>query len=529
MPDAGSLRRVRWALCLFLAFLLPLVPWMLKLTLLKRFPVKSLPKNPPKSIIGRLLGGRLLGGRLLSATLVVSLLGLGGYAASDSMTLSARSHAKGPAKVAKIKVPTLVASIEKDTEDFEGQTKDITNANECFPIHLRDINRIGVLYLYCSDAAFAQDAEGVKISENFKVPDAIARRYNFWRRVYSLWGKDQYVMHLSEYPEVVVEAYDVSRVSQDVGPVRRENMVKKVAKSQRDLYRKMFLQMHQFRGHEELFSPAMKRLAKVMAHITDKDKYLTAYRTLRLQRGQRDFIANGLTIAPKYFPSIEAEFKEAGIPVEITRLAFVESSFNLKACSKVGASGVYQIMPATGRQYLKMHSGVDERNDPIKASRAAAKLLKLNYALTGSWPLAITAYNHGVGGIKRAVRSVGSSNIVDLINRYRGNQFGFASKNFYASFLGVLATLKDAEKIFPEVPRVGAMNFDSVRLTKATLVKDLKKKYSVTSAEIAEFNPDISGGVLRSSGALPKGYVLKVPNRATPAQGYVNVMNQPNS
>ncbi len=421
--------------------------------------------------------------------------------------------AKGKAP-AKVRQPQTVAQVEADTQDFLVQTRAISNSNECFPIHLRDSNRIGVLYLFCSDAAAAQDAEGVRISENFKVPESIARRYNFWRRVYSLWGKDQYVMHLSEYPEVVLEAYDVSRVSADVGPVRREHMVKKVAKIEREHYRKILLQMHQFRNQPELFTPAMQRIAKVMAHIADKDKFLTAYRSLRLQRGQRDFIANGLMTAPKYFPSIEAEFIAQGIPVEITRLAFVESSFNLLARSKVGASGVYQIMPATGRQYLKMHSGVDERNDPIKASRAAAKLLKLNYSLTGNWPLAITAYNHGVGGIRRAVRSVGSDDIAQLINRYQGNQFGFASKNFYASFLGVLATLKEADKLFPDVPKVSPMSFEAVRLTKATGLHELKKKYAMTSQDVSSLNPDISYGVVRSHGVLPRGYVIKVPVRS---------------
>jgi membrane-bound lytic murein transglycosylase D len=272
----------------------------------------------------------------------------------------------------------------------------------------------------------------------------------------------------------------------------------------------------------------MQRLARLMAHIKDPHKYLTAYHSLRLQRGQRDFIANGLTVAPKYLPAIEKEFSDQGIPVEISRLAFVESSFNLKACSKVGASGVYQIMPATGRQYLKMFSGIDERNDPVKASRAAAKLLKLYHDMTGSWPLAITAYNHGVGGIRRAMRVVGSEDIIQLINRYRGNQFGFASKNFYASFLGVLATLKESGRIFPDVPRVNALAFTPVRLPKVMSIKELRKKYQMTLSEVQELNPDLSYHVVHSQGFLPRGYVLKVPTRQT-AEGYVNASYPPNS
>jgi membrane-bound lytic murein transglycosylase D len=174
-----------------------------------------------------------------------------------------------------------------------------------------------------------------------------------------------------------------------------------------------------------------------------------------------------------------------------------------------------------------MFSGIDERNDPVKASRAAAKLLRLYHDMTGSWPLAITAYNHGVGGIRRAIRTVGSNDIVDLINRYRGNQFGFASKNFYASFLGVLATLKDSNKIFPEVPRVEPLAFSTVRLAKATTIRDLRKKYSLSISEVADYNPDISYPVLRAQGVLPKGYVLKVPSHG-PAEGLASA-STPNS
>lgn len=408
-----------------------------------------------------------------------------------------------------------VESLDDDSEVFVTQTAAITNAGECFPLHIRDVKNIGILYLYCSDVAYARDGEPVQISESFDVPSGIARRYNFWRRIYSLWGKDQYVMHLSEYPEIVLEAYDSSRLGEDVGPVARENMIKKLAKAQRDHYKSLFLTMHKFRDKENRFTPAMQRLAKAMRHIPSRDKYLTAANTLRLQRGQRDFIANGLMTAPRYLPHIEKEFAAQGIPAEISRLAFVESSFNLKAHSKVGASGVYQIMPETGRQYLKMFSGVDERNDPIKASRASAKLLRLNYKMTGSWPLAITAYNHGVGGIRRATKAVGTNDIVLLINRYYGNAFGFASKNFYASFLGVLATLKDADRLFPEVPKVSALAFQDIRLGKALSIKTIRKQYNMTNEEIASFNPDIAIPLVRGNGSLPRGYVLKI--RARPA------------
>lgn len=440
--------------------------------------------------------------------------------------------AAAKAKVRKAVIHTKAVAktplLDGDASAFTARTANISNAPECFPIHIRDERSIGIVYQYCSPEAVRKDGESVDISDQFSVPQSIARRYNFWRRIYSLWGKDQYVLHLSEYPEVVLEAFDASRLGERTGPIAKEIAVKKVARLQKDNYRRMFLSMHKHRNSPELFTNAMKRMAETMAHIPDSNKYMTAARSMRLQRGQRDFIATGLTVAPKYMPHIEEEFRAQDIPVEITRLAFVESSFNLKAHSKVGASGVYQIMPATGRQYLKMHSGVDERNEPIKASRAAAKLLRLNYKLTGNWPLAITAYNHGVGGIKKAIKKVGSSDITDLINQYNGNAFGFASKNFYASFLGVLATLKESDRLFPEIAKVQPLAFTNLKLTKSMSISQIKKKYNLTTTEIAEYNPDISRSVIRSQGWLPKGYVLKLPTKPEPGQ-VLTASDTPNS
>jgi len=420
-----------------------------------------------------------------------------------------------------------VPALDTDTISFNNQTANITNAPECFPVHIRQEQKIGIVYQYCSQEALQRDGESVEISGQFAVPITIARRYNFWRRIYSLWGKDQYVMHVAKYPEVVLEAFDASRLGDQTGPVAKEIAVKRVARSQKENYRRLLISMHKHRKSPDLFTPAMTKIAATMAHIDDQNKFLVASNSIRLQRGQRDFIALGLTVAPKYMTHIEKEFESQDIPIEITKLAFVESSFNLAAHSKVGASGVYQIMPATGKQYLKIHSGIDERNEPIKASLAAAKLLRLNYKLTGNWPLAITAYNHGVGGIRKAVKAVGSEDITDLINKYEGRAFGFASKNFYASFLGVLATLKEADRLFPEIAKVQPLAFTNLKLNKPMSISEIKKKYNISNSQIAELNPDISRPIIRSQGLLPKGYVLKLP--AKPDESLMTVSGSPNS
>jgi hypothetical protein len=116
----------------------------------------------------------------------------------------------------------------------------------------------------------------------------------------------------------------------------------------------------------------------------------------------------------------------------------VESTFNPAAYSKAGAAGLWQFIRSTGKQYSLISRKRDDRRDPVRATEAAAHLLRSNYEALGSWPLAIVAYNHGPAGIRAASTLVGSTAIEDIVSRYNGPRFGFASKNFYAEFLAAL-------------------------------------------------------------------------------------------
>jgi hypothetical protein len=263
-------------------------------------------------------------------------------------------------------IPKLpeIPFLDQDAKLFQAKTSIMNQADECLPIHMRNEGSVGILYLHCSESALESESQATEVSEEFVVSKGLAKRFHFWRRIYSLWSKDQWVLHSSKWPEVVLEIYDSSKIDHSDDAVKKS--IREFAKGKRAQYKKMLLTMHKNRRQPESFTPAMQRLAKSMEHIDQSDKYWTVGHTLRTQRGQRDYIERGLALAPKYLPYIEAEFREVGIPVDIAKLAFVESSFNLDARSRVGASGVFQIMPGTGRQYLRIKGGIDERNDPIK-------------------------------------------------------------------------------------------------------------------------------------------------------------------
>lgn len=432
-------------------------------------------------------------------------LGIGLMVSSSEIVMLARSSLEQ----AKKKGEAIL--IERDAIAFEIQTALIKKAPECFPIEVSKSDFIGIQYLFCSQEARSRDSLGTVITENFSVPPALARRYNFWRRIYSTFSKDQYVLHLAEWPEVVLAVYDTSNAPESLSSPSKERILKKLTSHQKGRYIHLLKEMHKNRDRPDRFSYAMSRIARSMAHIPDDMKYLKAAQRIRIQRGQRDFVEKGLHIAPKYLDAIELEFQAQDVPIELAKLAFVESSFNTAAYSKVGASGVYQIMPKTGKQYLKIGDDFDERNDPIKSGRAAARILKFYFNMTKSWPLAITAYNHGVGGIKKAIAATGSRELHVLVQKYQGSGFGFASKNFYSSYLGMLATLKDRDKLFPGLPQVAPIQFKTYRLAQSIYTSTVREKFNCSEEEFRELNLDLSIAIHRDRRKIPAGYLIKVP------------------
>jgi membrane-bound lytic murein transglycosylase D len=208
---------------------------------------------------------------------------------------------------------------------------------------------------------------------------------------------------------------------------------------------------------------------------------------------------------------MESIFAKSNLPTELVRLPLVESSFNEKAVSKVGASGIWQFMPVVGKHYLKMTEPFDERNSPIKATEAAARLLRSNFSILKSWPLAITAYNHGASGVLKAMKKVKSEEIDDLIENYSSRSFSFASKNFYSEFMAALYAERYQDEIFGHMPKLPPLAEDRVTLIRPMHLRDLSEIAGVTMEEIKLHNPDIKSKGLKENAVLPKGYKIHLP------------------
>jgi membrane-bound lytic murein transglycosylase D len=178
--------------------------------------------------------------------------------------------------------------------------------------------------------------------------------------------------------------------------------------------------------------------------------YTEAIDNLRVQEGLQDRFRDGLLRSRYYTPTMERIFRTFGLPPELVTLASVESGFHSGARSSAGAVGIWQFTRSTGRRYMKVSRGNDQRLNPVRETEAAAKLLRANYDELGDWPLAITAYNYGTAGMARAA-SENASDYERVFETYKGPHFGFATRNYYPEFLAALQVHHYEDQYFPGI------------------------------------------------------------------------------
>jgi membrane-bound lytic murein transglycosylase D len=232
---------------------------------------------------------------------------------------------------------------------------------------------------------------------------------------------------------------------------------------------------------------------------------------VKAQRGVKERTAAGIKRSGRYIAQIQQIFREQGLPVELSYLPIVESSYDIYARSSAGALGMWQFMPVTGRQYMRVNRTIDERRDPLESTRAAASYLQTAYDTLGSWPLAITSYNYGIGGIARAAGEVGSNDLVDLIQRYTSRNWGFAPKQFYAEFLAAVAIGTNLGQYFPDLELDAATPIQEIALTSNTSIASVMKTTGLSRDEFLAWNPALTSSV----STLPAGYRVKYPTDRT--------------
>ena len=332
-------------------------------------------------------------------------------------------------------------------------------------------------------------------------PPALEPAVRFWTRVFTEVDTRSGFLHDDRELGVV---YETLSWSGDLGRAGREALVE----PQRRAVQNTLLALAD--GTANTADPQVRRVRALWQGASPEQLRAAAAR-VRFQLGQSDRFSAALRRAGLWEPHIRSTLREHGVPQEIGALPYVESGFDPMAGSYVGAAGLWQFMASTGRLFLRIDQFVDERYDPHAATVAAAKLLRGNYDALGTWPLALTAYNHGRAGMRRAVDTVGSDDIAVLIERYDGPAFGFASRNFYPTFLAAQGLSANPEPHFGPIAKSPPARMQEVTLPAYLPLRAVETQLGVNRAELQALNPALRRGVWEKTQLLPKGYDLRLP------------------
>ena len=361
--------------------------------------------------------------------------------------------------------------------------------------------RLASILLFASLLTGLNTAQAGADPKLFPRPAGIDPAVKFWVKVFTDADTKSGYIHDNWNLDVIYEKYVMSKKY-----TRKQN--RKRIKAAKNRYRQILSTLA--KGKRKGLSKEEKRVLNLWPKGVKNSTLRKAKNRIRFQLGQADKFVAGLKRSGAWRGHILANLKKMGLPTEIAALPHVESSFNPKAYSSVGAAGLWQFTRSTGRRFMRVDHVVDERMDPFKASIAAAQLLENNYAVTGTWPLAITAYNHGAGGMRNATRQVGSKNIDKIIKRYKSRSFKFASRNFYTAFLAVNDIQDDYEKYFGPVTVNAPVKDEIVRVPAYMPVKALTKALGISKKELKRKNPALRPAVWNNTKYVPKGYKLRI-------------------
>lgn len=361
-----------------------------------------------------------------------------------------------------------------------------------------------------------------EIGPEFKIPKFFNESTRFWFQIYTLYTSKDSVLHDREYLSLIYEAVSDKEAQSRPLKTRIKN------------YKESLKLLAQGQESCELCPKILKSLSRSKLKIPKNKKQRQIFfnkraESLRFQTGQKDMILKGFDFSAPYRHKINQLIKLYEIPSELLALAFLESSFNTKARSRVGATGVWQFMKVTGQHFMIVTPKNDHRLNPLLSTLAAFQLLKQSRKLLGRWDLAVWSYNSGTPAVQKAQKKLGGTDmtLADMLLNYESERIRFASSNFYSSFLALVHALAYRDYLFQEdaakVSKIDSTNVEfyvSLCSFRPSWFFSLLEK---TSPRIAELNAHLPkryhqtkysrGTVLISDRPLTKRRYFKVPRK----------------
>lgn len=373
---------------------------------------------------------------------------------------------------------------------------------------------ISVLISFGSEAAAEAFRSVPRVARNpaFSVPAILRPRVDFWIDVFTRYGKRHIVFHHRSFPQATFMVVDMSKDVQGMSDVQIDRYKKKIIKKYTAEIKKALGHLAQGKAPVTRLQQTVQKEMAFLPSGVGKYKQAVSEGLVRTQTGIKEKYAEAIVRSGRYLHVIEQIFvKDHGLPVELTRLPFIESSFDYKAYSSVGAAGIWQFMRRTAKSYMKVNNLVDERRDVVSSTRGAAKYLGYAYEKLSSWPLALTSYNHGIAGVSRRVKKAGTRDLSRIIEHPTERYMGFASTNFYPEFLAALEVYDNVSRYFPGLKIESPRHFAQYKLPNSVSVKYVQSKLGIDTEALKELNYAVSSRVWSGYYRLPYGYVLKVP------------------
>lgn len=381
---------------------------------------------------------------------------------------------------------------------------------------LNSVLLLGVGFLGIMKPAFSQSLQSVSEppannsqiqKERFQKLGIVLNEWadaqvRFWRRTYLEISSEQAFIHDTSnlahvYQVVSSKAVEIEKAKKEVRETLKEIVRLNAGRKSIDATR---------------LSPKEQVLFEILGANEDPRAYeFAADRDrIRAQVGLKDRLENAFSISKQYLPRMEEMFIEEGVPPELTRLPFVESGFVAHARSKVGATGIWQFMPQTAMKDLRVTATIDERYDPLKATRAAARFLKSNYRQLNSWPLAIMAYHHGPGLVLMAIKKLGTRDPIRIIQNFKNPQFQFASQNYLFEFLAMLDVGTMRELFFKEEPSSKLPDYIVVSFPRALPLRKIVQHYRLSEHLTRVLNPHFLEPLWKGPGRVPAHYPVRI-------------------
>lgn len=358
----------------------------------------------------------------------------------------------------------------------------------------------------------------IECTTNFPCQEELKPKIEFWVKVFHDYTQNQAIFHDAEAPEVIysVITSDTYCSQRKSGPIEQERVrIRGLLKS---------IQEKQSQGVSTFTSEEQPLVTAIKASKSfELDK---ASERIRCQNGIREQFEKALSRYRYYKDDVVQILKDSSLPEDIQYLPFVESSYNPMAYSKVGAAGLWQIMPQTARVLgLKINASIDERLDPVMATKAAARYFENSYqtmlqtspgsggndraAFLG--PFVITSYNYGIAGMKKALEAHGS-NFMDVLNNYKGKSFRVAVKNFYASFIAAKHLVKNESHYFQKIEPYQFPQYNVLNVPKNISAMKFAQSFNIPIDSLRELNPVLTKRVWSGVHPIPQNFQLKIPH-----------------